>query len=115
MTLTLNKAILSLVTNKSLVQNIVETVIFTEISTLKIATQVFHMTLLLVMHHHTTFGYKRLSGSEDTIWTKPGHMDRQTQLLCACMRVQVCVCACMCVCIHVVCIEFGQCVFVKNM
>ena len=30
------------------------------------------------MHHHTKFGYKRLSGSEDIFWTKPEHTKRQT-------------------------------------
>ena len=32
----------------------------------------FHMTLwVIVMHHHSKFGYKRLSTSEDIFWTKP--------------------------------------------
>ena len=29
------------------------------------------------MYHHTKTGYKRPSSSEDTVQTKPGHMDRQ--------------------------------------
>ena len=32
---------------------------------------------LMIIHQHTTFGYKRCSGSEDSFWTKPGHMDSQ--------------------------------------
>ena len=31
-----------------------------------------------------------------------------------CVRLRVCMCACVCVCIHVVCIEFWQYVFVKD-
>ena len=45
--------------------------------TLKIAHHFFHMTLwLMMMHHHTTFGYKRLSGSENIFCTKPVDKDR---------------------------------------
>ena len=47
-------------------------------TTLKIANQFFCKTLrLMIIHHHTKFGYKRLSGSGDIIWTKSRHMDRQ--------------------------------------
>ena len=36
------------------------------------------MTLqLMIIHQHTKFGYKRLSGSGDNIWTKSGHTDAQ--------------------------------------
>ena len=45
--------------------------------TLKIATQLFCMTLQhMVIHHHTSFGCKRLSSSEDIFCTEPSHMDR---------------------------------------
>ena len=40
----------------------------------------FHLTVCpRNMHHHTQFGYKRLSSSEDIFWTKPDRQtDRQT-------------------------------------
>ena len=47
--------------------------------TLKLAQQSFRMTLqLMMMHHHTKFNYKRLSGSEDVVWTKYQHTDGHT-------------------------------------
>ena len=48
----------------------------TVILTFKLADQFFCMKLQLMMHHHTKFGYKSLSGSQDIICTKSGHMDR---------------------------------------
>ena len=45
---------------------------------LQTATQLFHMALCLTMtHHYATFGYKRLSSSEDT--QKHRQKDRRTQ------------------------------------
>ena len=32
----------------------------------------------MMMHHHTKFNYKRLSGSEDVVWTKYQHTDGHT-------------------------------------
>ena len=47
-----------------------------------IATHYFHITLhLMMMHHHTKFGYKRLSSSKHFFCTKrrhTGQKDRQT-------------------------------------
>ena len=38
---------------------------------LKAANQSFCMTLqLMLVYHHTKFGYKKLSGSEDIVWKK---------------------------------------------
>ena len=31
----------------------------------------------MMMHHHTKFGYKSFSGSQDILWTKPNMSDRQ--------------------------------------
>jgi len=32
---------------------------------------------LMMMHHHTKFGYKRLSSSHDIFWTKAEHTEKQ--------------------------------------
>ena len=35
----------------------------------------------MMMNHHTRFGYKRLTASEDILWTKPNTWkDRQTHM-----------------------------------
>ena len=44
-------------------------------ATATLANQFFCITLqLTIVHHHTKFGYKRLSGSEVSFSTKPGDM-----------------------------------------
>ena len=46
--------------------------------TLKIANHSFRMTpRLVIIHHHTGFGHKRLSGSRDIVRTKSGHTERR--------------------------------------
>ena len=37
---------------------------------------------LTTMHHHTKFGYKKLSSSERIFWTKPRHTARWTDRHC---------------------------------
>ena len=46
---------------------------------MKVTTHLFCMTFqVMMMPHHTKYGYERLSDSEDNLWTKHRHMDRQT-------------------------------------
>ena len=52
---------------------------FRKSSIVTIATHFFRTTLrLTIMHHHATFGYKRLSGSGGILLTKPEQTDIQT-------------------------------------
>ena len=47
---------------------------------LEVSIPIFHTTLqLMMMYHHTQFGHKRFSGSEDIIWTNL-HQHLETQL-----------------------------------
>lgn len=51
-------------------QNILIIKVLTVILTLKLAKQSLCKTLqFMMMHNHTTFGYRRLSSSEDIVWT----------------------------------------------
>ena len=51
-------------------QNILIIKVLTVILTLKLAKQSLCKTLqFMMMHNHTAFGYRRLSSSEDIVWT----------------------------------------------
>ena len=52
-----------------------------------IPNQFFDLTRwLMVLHHHTKFSDKRLSGSDDIIQAKPRHMDKWFQYIYIIMR-----------------------------
>ena len=51
-------------------KTISSSIILDSMSHVKIANHIFGITpKLLKMYHHTKFGYKRLSGSKDLVWT----------------------------------------------
>ena len=46
---------------------------------------------LMIMYHHTKYGYKRLSGSEDIFWTKPcTHGQNDIQTGCSSISPKLC-------------------------
>ena len=48
---------------------------------LNIATHFCMALQLMMMHHHTKFGYKRLSSSHDIFWTKAEHTEKQMDMV----------------------------------